>query len=389
MAQTPIVVVAFNRPQCLARILQSLSNAKYEELEVPLFISIDFAKNNADVIAIAESFNWGFGKKTVLTHKENLGLRKHVLQCGSLALEHGSIIVLEDDLLVSPSFYSFALRALEFVENNDEVGGVSLYNHQYNVQNLQNFSPIEDGYDNWYFQFASSWGQAWTKKQWKQFLRWYDTNPDLSKIQNIPERVIAWSEKSWLKYFVTYLIVKNKYFLYPKISLTTNFGEVGTHNSDESTAYQVPLRFGVENRFSFSSLKESNSVYDAFFENTKISEYQDIEHIDLCVSLYGYKPLCKEKQFFISSKKLNFKILKTYGCSLKPMDANILLNIAGNQIFLYDTSEPSTNIFKETRYNSILYNVKIIIYDDLCYLFYKGTIKKIKNVFRKLTPKTK
>ncbi|MFS4492255.1 glycosyltransferase [Maribacter sp. 2308TA10-17] len=384
MTPTPIVVVAFNRPKCLQRILNSLGNANYLGLDVPLFISVDFSENNNEVLAVANDFTWKYGEKKVLSHKVNLGLKKHVLKCGSLALEHGSIIVLEDDLLVAPSFYSFALEALEFTADKNYVGGISLYNHQTNVQTLTNFSPIEDGFDNWYFQFASSWGQAWSKKQWKQFLNWYESEPDLNSKPNIPAKVLSWSEKSWLKFNVAYLIEENKYFLYPKVSLTTNFSEVGTHNPEESTAFQVPMRFGVQNKFTFSSLDESFSTYDAFYENMNLSKHLNIQPKDLCVCLYGYKPTANKKKFLITSKKLNFKIVKSFGQSLKPIDANILLNILGDDLFLYNLDKPESNKFKNNRESSILYNTKIIVYKDLYYLFYKSTGKKIKSLFKKL-----
>ncbi len=384
---TPIVVVAFNRPDSLQRILNSLSNANYKNLKIPLFISIDYADNNQKVLDIANKFKWEYGEKKVLPQKVNLGLRNHILQCGALISDFKNIILLEDDLLVSPFFYSYALDALKFSTNKEYIGGISLYNHQLNVQTSTNFSPIEDGYHNWYFQFASSWGQAWTHNQWKDFIKWYENQGVLKSSALIPNNVTSWSEKSWLKYYIAYLIEKNKYFIYPKISFTTNFCEVGTHNKDESTAFQVPLCFGIKNEFYFSTIEESNSIYDSFYENEKLSAYLNVDTKDLCVSLYNYKPIDTSKKYALTTQILNYRILKKYGCSLKPIDANIINNILGNDIFLYDTTVIEKNKFVINKLNKLNYHIKILTHKDSLCLFFLTTIKRIENLFRKINKK--
>ena len=223
---TPIVIVAYNRPRSLKRLLGSIEAASYPSSEIELIISIDFAPDNDDVLEIANKFQWNHGKKTVNYQENNLGLRKHILKCGDLSLKYGSVIVVEDDLFVSPNFYNYTTSALKFCEENGrQVGGISLYNHQLNVHTRANFMALDDGYDNWYFQFASSWGQAWNAAQWKEFMAWYQAKPIIDDDIRVPEYVRSWSEKSWLKYNIAYLIDKNKFFLYPKISLSTNFSD--------------------------------------------------------------------------------------------------------------------------------------------------------------------
>jgi len=382
---TPIVVVAFNRSESLSRILNSLDNADYKDIkEIPLFISIDYANDNQNILDIANNFNWKYGEKKVLYQQTNLGLRKHILKCGSLVSKFDSIIVLEDDLLVSPFFYSYALAALTFCEEKEYIGGVSLYNHQLNVQTNTNFLPIDDGYDNWYFQFASSWGQAWTRTQWQGFTKWYESQGTLKDNPQIPKNVTSWSDKSWLKYYIAYLIEKNKFFLYPKVSFTTNFCEVGTHNNKENTAFQVPLNFGIQNEFCFSTKDESNSIYDSFYENINLSNYLEIESKDLCTCLYNYKPLDNKNKFLLTSQILNYKIISSYGCSLKPIDSNIIANIQGDDIFLYNTTLSEKNKHITNRFKQLTYNFKILSHKDSFYFFYKITVNRIVSLIEKL-----
>ena len=41
-----IVIIGFNRPTSLLRLLNSLIKAKYDTLNIPLVVSVDFSKFN-------------------------------------------------------------------------------------------------------------------------------------------------------------------------------------------------------------------------------------------------------------------------------------------------------------------------------------------------------
>jgi len=383
-ANTPVVVVAYNRPQSLIRLLESLAGATYPSSNIPLIISIDAHANNQSTLNIAQEFQWEHGDKTVVYQPENLGLRKHILKCGDYSLSYGSVLILEDDLYVSPNFYLYTVAALNFSSTKNYIGGISLYNHQYNVHTYENFSAIEDGFDNWYFQFASSWGQAWNKKQWDGFKSWYLANPLLSEITNIPKYVLDWSDKSWLKFFVAFLIETDKFFLYPKISQSTNFSDAGTHIGNDGTKFQVPLALFKKETFNFSDIKESISVYDAYFENSTLYSNLGLESKNLTIDLFGYKEDWSTK-FLLSSKILNYKILKSFSKSLKPIDSNVISNIPGTDIFLYDTSVKADNMKRRDRKREILYDIKGLSYQNATYMAVRLIRDRIALFYKKMT----
>lgn len=376
-SKPPIVVVAFNRPRSLLRLLGSLANAHYPAKDILLIISIDKSDNNEDVLKIANNFEWNFGTKEIKYNETNLGLRKHVLQCGAISQQYDSVIVLEDDLYVSPNFYEFSLAALKFSEDKEYICGISLYNHQLNVHNRENFSAIEDGYDNWYFQFASSWGQVWSKKQWGGFMDWYLSNQKLEDNISIPLNVLKWSDKSWLKYYIVYLIEEKKYFFYPKVSLTTNFSDAGTHIGTDSTYFQVPLAFAKGQQYQFSPIKESKAIYDAFFENQNLHKYLNIEKHEVCIDLHAYKTN-SEQRYWLTTNVLNFKILKSFGRSLKPIDANITEGVLGKEIFLYDTFNSKKNELKFNNKRKLYYRIKDISLTDALKISYFKIFDKIR-----------
>ena len=382
----PIVVVAYNRPRSLSRLLRSLKTAKYPHKDIDLIISIDKAENNQQVLDLANDFQWEYGTKKVIYQEINLGLRKHILKCGNYSLEYGAVIVLEDDLYVSPNFYLFAEQALTFSINESSIGGVSLYNHQLNVHTRQNFSPHQDGFDNWYFQFASSWGQAWTKDQWTGFMDWYKNEPDIDSNEQVPNYVRSWSPKSWLKYNIAYLVEKDRYFLYPKISLTTNFSDAGTHVGNDSTIYQVPLDFGKERQYKFSIVQDSNAVYDAYYENKNLHQILGLENDELCVDLFGYKPLHGQK-YLLSPKVLDFKTVRSFGRSLKPHEDNVLQSIEGKELFLYDTTIEAKNPNISDFERKIAYNYKQIPFKWTRKLFLVQSRQKFNNLLTRITKK--
>ena len=162
-----IVAIGFNRPLALKRLLYTIAKANYPaDVSIALVISIDKG-DNSEVLDVAKDFVWQRGEKIVIEQVENLGLRRHVISCGDLTEKYKTVIILEDDLLVSPEFYHYTLEAVNYYQNSLEIAGISLYAYDFNEYAETKFVPLEDGYDNYFIQTASSWGQVWTRQQWQ------------------------------------------------------------------------------------------------------------------------------------------------------------------------------------------------------------------------------
>lgn len=343
-----IVVVAFNRPSSLKRLLSSLKAGK-KISSAKLIISIDNQEpDNLIVKEVAETYIWPFGEKEVIYQKQRLGLRKHVLQCGDYASTYGSVIILEDDLFVSPFFYDYAVKALSYYDNEEQIGGISLYNQPYEEISHKPFTTVNDGSDVYFLQFPSSLGQAWTKKQWEHFRNWYETNPDLSEL-NLPDKVYDWPETSWKKYFCAFLVKMNRYFVFPKISMTTNFNDPGTNlkmlvNHDGQTKLNI---FDLEYRF--INFERSYCVYDVYFElkSDSIKLFNpDLNKYSFETDLYGRRNIQKVKMPYILTSRPVKNAILGYQRALKPHEMNVILNLSGKDIFLCKTENvrPINNI---------------------------------------------
>ncbi|NOY55782.1 MAG: glycosyl transferase family 2 [Actinobacteria bacterium] len=259
-----IVVVAYNRPASLARLFGSLARLRIpNESQVPLVVSVD--DGFAETVRVADEFHWPHGPKQVIARSHRLGLREHVLSCGDLSAEYGAVMVLEDDLYVSPDAYRYADAAVDYYDDSEKVAGISLYSYRIDEYLGLTFHPLEDGYDTFFMQTPSSSGQVWTARQWSRFRRWDAENPLLAGI-HFPRKASTWStERSWKKAFLGYLIDTDRYYVFPRVGLTTNCGDPGTHFHKEAINTAGRLLLG-EPRWRFAAWNTDALRYDSWFE---------------------------------------------------------------------------------------------------------------------------
>jgi len=360
--QPAVVVVAYNRVAPLQRLLHSLSQARYpESAAIPLVISIDFS-GSQDVKQVAEGFEWAHGPKRVVAHEARLGLRAHVLKCGDLSEEYGAIILLEDDLTVSPAYYDFTLQALEAYAQEPGVSGISLYRNGTNPEFKKKkfemvFSPVHDGFDNYFVQHVATWGQCWTSLQWREFRKWLALRPENAPADNslLPPSIRSWSDSSsWAKLFQLYMIESGTYFVFPRIALSTNWGEAGTNFRSDTSRYQVPLLMELR-EWKFSPLNQSLSIYDVQFEilpaclkraNPALAGF-DFE-TDLCAVK---EPDRIQKPYVLTSRELEGcnEVALTFCATLFPLEMNVLLPSEGTGIRLVPTSAIAGKIQREEK----------------------------------------
>lgn len=344
-----IVVVAYNRLNSLQRLLCSLNRASCPE-NTKLIISIDHSEGNTAIVDCANQFEWNSGEKEVIAHPSNLGLRKHILSCGDLSDIYGSVIILEDDLYVSPFFYDYTVQALDFYRESQEIAGVGLFSYRH-IEKVrpEPFIPVADSADVYFIQYACSSGQVWTREQWAGFRKWYAAGPDLSQITGMPQHALRWPERSWKKYFIGYMVLHNKFFVQPRVSLTANFDDIGSNRSLSTFEVQSVLLI-EQKEFKFKELKESAAVYDSHFEimPDKIKNSDKIlAGYDFAVDLYGNKNPRKIKESFLLTTKKCRNIIHGYAREMKPHEMNVIFNISGDEIVLCRKDDLLTESRKE------------------------------------------
>ena len=371
-----ILVIGYKNIDGIKRLLHSLSKADYLGANnIPLIISIDYSGDQS-VEDYANDYFWEFGPKHVIAYKSNLGLRKHILKCGDYieSYDLDAMAVLEDDIYVSPMFFKYYRDSVSFYSDDLRIAGISLYKHETNIFAKKSFIDYKDGGDTYFVQYAQSWGQIWMRKQWAEFKKWYESGQyEKMSLNDVPENILRW-DKSWLKYHIMYLIATNKYFVYPRTSLTTNFSDVGTHSSSQTTSLQVPLCFDSGIAWKFNRLEDTKAVYDAFFESKPIVQWIGLEKLK--VDLNNRKTIYSEDNYLLCNRQLNYKVLKTWGLQLRPIEANIFEEIDGKDLFLYDLSSPCSQS-KDRAISTRRYEYELKSTNPLCIENFRLCFRKI------------
>ncbi len=330
-----IVVVGYNRLKSIGRLLDSLLNAVYTSQDVPLVISIDGSGDTA-LYGFVQDFDWPYGHKYVNIEENRLGLLNHIYQCGDLTKFFKAIILLEDDLVVSPYFYSYIQKVLPQYINEDRIAELSLYKNERNGYVGLPFINEQNGLDVFLMQDVSTWGQCWTSQMWNSFCLWRDSHTEADVLRvDMPKQIKGWT-RAWSKYYNAYVVDTDRYVLYPNISLTTNFSDAGVHGGDNNSIVQVNLlQKDLEYRMAdFGQLVK----YDIYFNNLSLLKWLDVTPENVTLDVYGFQRE-STKHYILSTRKLPYKILRTFALNMRPIELNVKYDIKGKGLYLYDTQE--------------------------------------------------
>jgi hypothetical protein len=285
----PIALFVYNRPEHTLNCLRSLAQNNLAQYSI-LYIFCDGPKSNAsdeqhqrinEVREIVASSKWC--KEVIIKKNEqNIGLRTSIISNVSQVInEHGSIIVIEDDLILSSHFLEFMNEGLCNYEDELNVCQISGFSFQLNVSSLQ-----EDSY---FLPLTTTWGWATWNRVWgnidfegkdareilsnKEIIKKFNLDGSfdyysmLQKQLHSDETVSSWGIMFWLNAFK-----RNYLTLFPKYSLTTNTGFDGTGAHKANNASEQQNDFGVINRvLSFPAQILSN---DILFKQLKFKLYK-------------------------------------------------------------------------------------------------------------------
>jgi len=161
----PVVLFVFSRVEHTARTIESLQQNELAS-QTEVFVYSDAARDNVEqprvnqVRALIREIR-GFKKVTIVERKANYGLARNIVEgVTEIVTSYGSVIVLEDDLVVSRMFLSFMNEALERYRDEPKVWHVSGWNYPIGHEGLG---------DAFFWRIMNCWGWATWKDRWKQF----------------------------------------------------------------------------------------------------------------------------------------------------------------------------------------------------------------------------
>jgi hypothetical protein len=159
----PVLVPAFRRRESLAVVLEGLTRATNSRIPTRIVVAHDGPKSPDD-FSNRDCREYLAGVALdgvdVLARERNLGLSVNIRSAvDQLTAEHGAVIVVEDDLAISPHFYDYMVHQLDRHASDDELFSVSGYS----------FARWGTGkFRTYRLPMISSWGWATWDASWKQ-----------------------------------------------------------------------------------------------------------------------------------------------------------------------------------------------------------------------------
>ena len=249
----PVVVFTYKRLEHLKVTLDTL-NASPIASETVMYIFCDGFKNEIDKdevkkvqTFVRESINVSHFKEiNIVKNLQNKGLERSVIDgITDVLTKHDKVIVVEDDLALSPAFLEYMNKALIFYENDDLIWSISGYS--FPMKALENYN-----HDIYYSGRICSWGWGTWKDRWGlvdwgvqtyecfkhdwkkriNFSKWGADLPIMLDFQmngGINSWAIKWAYEAFCR---------QKKTIYPKKSYVSNLGIDGSGEHGSQSSYK-------------------------------------------------------------------------------------------------------------------------------------------------------
>jgi hypothetical protein len=243
MKTAPIVLFVYNRPTHTRRTVEALLRNKLA-VESDLFIYSDAPKQTTNKEAVQNVRDYiktiaGFRSISIVERERNWGLANSIIDgVTEICRKYGRVIVVEDDLVVSPHFLEYMNVALNRYDGNAEVMQISGYMFPFSANDMQE--------DALFLPFITSWGWATWQQAWQHFdpscAAWSEIKRDASAVKAFDlggayfyspmiEAQLRGEIDSWAIRWYVSVFARKGLVLFPRHTLVHNSGldGSGTH----------------------------------------------------------------------------------------------------------------------------------------------------------------
>lgn len=248
----PIALFAYRRPDHLRRTLQAL-RANPEAASSDLVVFSDGPRHAGHAAGVGEVRELlrgldGFASVRVVEREANLGLAASIVSgVTEIVQVRGEVVVVEDDLVVSPGFLRYMNEGLDRYRHEDRVASIHGYRYPLAIPSSSSF----------FIRGADCWGWATWSRAWKVFepdsrvlrsrlaagrlerLFDFDGTYGYTRMleDQIEGKVDSWAIRWYASAFLADMLT-----LYPRRSLVENIGHDGSgSHCDPSDLYRVEL----------------------------------------------------------------------------------------------------------------------------------------------------
>ena len=280
----PIVVFTYNRPEHTLRAFNALlKNPLANESDIIIYSDSAKTANHNKAVDEVRSFLseiTGFRSKKVIHRDKTFGLAESIIQGVTEVLQESEkVIVLEDDMVVSPYFLEYMNEALEQFVEDDRV--ISVHGYVYPVD----FELPEA----FFVKGADCWGWATWRRGWEIFepngqflldelkrrhlIQEFDYN-GAYHFSNMLKDQIKGANDSWAIRWHASAFLAGKLTLYPGRSLVHNSGNdgSGTHcgTSDSMDIKLSETKINLNN-IAVESSRIGREAFEIFFRQSQKS----------------------------------------------------------------------------------------------------------------------
>jgi hypothetical protein len=254
----PIILFVYNRPEHTRRTLAALAGSPLAK-DSDLIVYADGPKKPEHAASVVQARDAvraaeGFRSVKLIERDTNMGLANSIMTgvsevCGA----HGRAIVVEDDLLVAPSFLEFLNGGLRRYQNEPSVLQISGYSYPAHDKTTEN---------GFFLPMVSCWGWATWSRAWAHFDSAMSLLPRLHEDRALRHRfnldgtydyyAMACQQAkgqldSWGIRWQMSLFARDGLVLYPRETLVTNIGAdaSGTHGAGRPNLQRAFATSGV------------------------------------------------------------------------------------------------------------------------------------------------
>ena len=206
-----------------------------------------------------------------MEREENFGLARNIIDgVTQVVNEYGTVIVMEDDLVVSPQFLKFMNQSLDFYKDDSAVMHISAYIYPINEHILP---------DTFFLGQTTCWGWATWKRAWVNFEKKPNKliqtfTPQMIEKFNLNGAYNFWKQvelnhagkmNTWAIFWYATVFLQNGLSLHPKSSYVQNIGHDGS-GTNRSTSKDFKVHV-LNKMLDLSDKLEMNAIAEKEVEN--------------------------------------------------------------------------------------------------------------------------